>query len=130
MIQDQLETISSRRVIEIRVLYDAQEGEIQSMLEVRKRKYHGSGATYDGQWLGGFRHGRGKMTFRDGAAYEGTWYLGRAHGLGTFTHVKGETYDGEWADDMHHGKGVSIHVNHFRFEGTFRRNVSDGVGTE
>ena len=104
-------------MVDLGVLYDCNESQIYEMLETHVYVYKTSGATYDGQWLGGFRHGRGKMQFRDGATYEGTWYLGRAHGYGVFTHVKGESYEGEWANDMHHGTGTSTHVNHFRFVG-------------
>lgn len=30
-----------------------------------------SGATYIGEWVGGFRHGQGKQVWIDGASYEG-----------------------------------------------------------
>ena len=56
------------------------------MLEERSFRYVGTGAKYEGQWLGGFRHGKGRMKFADGAVYEGDWYLGHALGEGKFTH--------------------------------------------
>mmetsp|Transcript_11836 Transcript_11836/g.15043 ORF Transcript_11836/g.15043 Transcript_11836/m.15043 type:complete len:266 (-) Transcript_11836:668-1465(-) len=128
--QDQMETISRRRIVELHVLFDANEAELHDNLVTRTYQYRTSGATYDGQWLGGFRHGRGLMKFRDGATYEGTWYLGRAHGYGTFTHVQGETYEGDWADDMRHGKGISRHVNYFMFDGQWKKDVQQGIGKE
>ena len=94
-----METISKRRVVELRILFYSNEAELNEQLTVAVHRYRTSGATYDGQWLGGFRHGRGVMSFRDGATYEGTWYLGIAHGYGKFTQVKGETYEGEWANN-------------------------------
>ena len=115
--QDQLETISKRRLIDLHILHDVNEAELNEQLETKEYRYRTTGATYSGQWLGGFRHGRGKMFFKDGASYEGTWYLGRAHGYGIFTHVAGETYEGEWADDQRHGKGATTHVNQFRYVG-------------
>ena len=89
LIQDQLETISKRRVVPLHILFDSNEAELEQALTTPlvPHTYRTSGAVYDGQWLGGFRHGRGIMRFRDGATYEGTWYLGRAHGYGKFTHV-------------------------------------------
>jgi hypothetical protein len=42
--------------------------------------YKCSGAKYLGEWLGGFRHGKGIMQWTDGARYEGQWNLGRACG--------------------------------------------------
>ena len=38
------------------------------------RKYtYKTGAIYEGQWLGGLRHGEGTMEWPDGARYEGMW---------------------------------------------------------
>ena len=85
LVQDVLETVSKRRLIDLYLLFDANESELDSQLTPSAHRYRTSGATYEGQWLGGFRHGRGTMHFRDGATYEGTWYLGRAHGYGKFT---------------------------------------------
>ena len=87
LVQDQLETISRRRIVDLSLLFDANEAELEQQLVTKVHQYRTSGASYDGQWLNGFRHGRGTMKFRDGASYEGTWYLGRAHGYGMFTHV-------------------------------------------
>ena len=39
-----------------------------------------SGATYIGEWVGGFRHGQGKQVWIDGASYEGQWKDNRAFG--------------------------------------------------
>ena len=108
-----METIDKRRLISLFLLFDSNEAELASQLNESQYRYRTSGALYEGQWLGGFRHGRGKMHFRDGATYEGTWYLGRAQGYGKFTKVKGEMYEGEWANDLYHGKGLSTHVNNF-----------------
>ena len=34
---------------------------------VSEYRYKCSGAVYSGQWIGGFRHGEGTMTWNDGA---------------------------------------------------------------
>ena len=130
LIQDQLETISKRRIIQLHMLFDTNEAELEQNLVTRTYQYRTSGATYDGQWLGGFRHGRGTMKFRDGAFYEGTWYLGRAHGYGKFTHVQGETYEGDWADDMRHGIGEMVQLNGVKYRGCWFMNGREGVGAE
>ena len=130
LIGDTMETVSKREVIMIDLLRYSSEAELQEQLEVRVHRYRTSGATYDGQWLGGLRHGRGVMSFKDGTTYEGTWYLGYAHGYGKFTQVKGETYEGEWAYNMYHGKGMSTHVNFFVYEGQFRKGIMQGIGKE
>jgi len=58
---------------------------------IRTHTYE-SGATYQGAWLGGFRHGNGKMNWPDGASYEGEWNFGHAHGQGKFIHADGDIY--------------------------------------
>ena len=45
---------------------------------------------------GGFRDGRGTMTWPDGAKYEGEWKIGYACGSGAFFHADGDIYDGQW----------------------------------
>ena len=34
---------------------------------------YSTGAVYEGEWKGGMRHGKGKMTWSDGGSYEGNW---------------------------------------------------------
>lgn len=53
-----------------------------------------SGAIYNGEWLGGFRHGKGKMKWLDGTIYEGEWSYGQAYGQGKFIHINNDTYEG------------------------------------
>ena len=39
-----------------------------------------TGATYTGEWKGGFRDGQGKQIWLDGACYDGFWKDNRAYG--------------------------------------------------
>ena len=78
--QDFYETISEQRLIMRALFYPENERTLQSSLVYHKHQYERSGNIYEGQWLGGFRHGEGKIVFSDGAKYEGQWVLGRAHG--------------------------------------------------
>ncbi len=58
---------------------------------VAKKKYtYKTGAIYDGEWLGGLRHGFGTMTWADGAKYEGQWNTNQACGRGKFYHTYGD----------------------------------------
>ena len=41
-------------------------------IETRSYTY-ATGAVYDGEWMGGLRHGKGKMKWSDGCQYEGEW---------------------------------------------------------
>jgi hypothetical protein len=59
---------------------------------VVKNHSYKTGSSYQGEWLGGFRHGKGTMVWQDGAKYEGEWNLGYANGNGTFYHIDGDKY--------------------------------------
>jgi len=50
-------------------------GEIFNSSQPIKSRQHvyPSGATYSGSWLGGMRHGTGKMTWKDGSHFSGLW---------------------------------------------------------
>lgn len=76
-----------------------------------------TGATYDGEWIGGFRDGHGIQQWPDGARYEGYWKDNRAHGKGKFTHIDGDIYDGHWVNDKANGYGVYHHINGAMYEG-------------
>jgi hypothetical protein len=68
-----------------------------SPLHFSKRQFtYGDGASYNGQWVGGFRYGLGVQTWPDGASYSGSWVLGRPYGEGIFIHPDGDTYEGKW----------------------------------
>ena len=44
--------------------------------KIESRKYtYESGATYDGEWLGGMRHGNGTMSWADGTRFVGRWSI-------------------------------------------------------
>ena len=45
------------------------------------------GSEYDGKWIDGKMHGRGKMVWANGRAYDGEWRNGDAHGRGVFTYT-------------------------------------------
>jgi hypothetical protein len=46
----------------------------------KEYQYKCSDSLYSGDWVGGFRHGKGTMKWTDGATYEGLWEMGRAYG--------------------------------------------------
>jgi len=65
-------------------------------VEARGLYRYNNGATYEGQWLGGFRHGHGLMSWPDGAKYEGSWSYGSPVRMGKFVLPTGETFSGQW----------------------------------
>ena len=59
-------------------------------------RYPRSGNTYEGEWDGNLRHGRGCMTWTDGTRYEGFWHkvslisevLCRQEGVAQTAHIE------------------------------------------
>ena len=45
--------------------------------ERRKKHTYKTGATYEGEWKGGFRDGEGTQVWPDGASYQGDWRFNR-----------------------------------------------------
>ena len=86
------------------------------MLVTKKVEYEDSGASYEGQFFYGLRHGWGKITFKDGAIYEGEWSFGHAEGTGTFQYMAGEVYKGGMLHNLKHGIGITTHLNKKRDE--------------
>lgn len=82
-----------------------------------------TGATYTGEWRGGFRDGFGEQEWPDGAKYIGEWKDNRAHGKGRFIHTDGDIYDGSWANDKANGFGTYNHVNGAKYEGAWKDDL-------
>lgn len=88
-------------------------------------------ARYEGVWRGGFRDGKGTMTWRDGASYYGDWSLGYAHGQGKFIDKVGNLYEGSFFMSMAHGEnGVFINTLGETYEGEWRFDKKHGKGKE
>jgi hypothetical protein len=81
-----------------------------------------TGATYQGQWKGGLRHGRGVMIWPDSARYDGEWQFNQACGQGKFFHTDGDIYDGEWLNNKANGKGVYTNVKGARYDGYWKED--------
>ncbi|XP_028354984.1 radial spoke head 10 homolog B isoform X4 [Physeter macrocephalus] len=54
---------------------------------------------YVGEFVNGYRHGRGKFYYASGAMYEGEWVANKKHGMGQLTFKNGRVYDGPFSDD-------------------------------
>ena len=88
--------------------------------EKRKREaytYQCSGAVYEGEWVGGMRHGTGTMAWNDGAQYHGEWSFNEPSREGKFTYPNGDIYEGGWAMNCMCGYGVFRHSDGTVFRG-------------
>jgi hypothetical protein len=57
---------------------------------------YSTGCVYQGEWFGGFRHGKGKCSWPDGCIYSGSWQFGFPSGQGDFQFKDGEAFSGNW----------------------------------
>lgn len=51
---------------------------------------------YDGEFVNGKRHGKGKYKWADGAEYDGDWKDGNMDGKGRKKWADGNMYNGDW----------------------------------
>ena len=122
------ETLKEDRRIDISWLA----GGAKPKLEYKEHKYKcPHGGVYTGEWLGGFRHGKGTQTFADGTYYTGEWFLGQCHGKGMFVNNKnGITYEGEFKDNVVHGQGKEVDKDGTVYIGEFSKDLKEGHGIE
>ena len=84
---------------------------------------YSTGAMYNGLMKGGFREGKGVMTWQDGAKYDGEWKEGYACGKGTFYHADGDIYEGSWLNNKCKGYGVYTNKKGARYEGHWKNDT-------
>lgn len=91
---------------------------------------------YEGNFKEGFRHGYGKMIYKNGCKYEGEWENDRENGHGVFTWSQGSTYEGncrstyegECINGVRHGHGVYICANGDKYDGEWKDDKRHGYG--
>lgn len=73
--------------------------------------------------------GKGKYKLNDYVLYEGDFVKGKPHGKGKETHRCGDTYEGDWVKGFYQGKGKRIWADNGDFyEGDFFLNKRQGKG--
>ena len=88
-------------------------------------------AVYNGEWVGGFRHGFGRIEWSGSACYEGKWDCGYAQGdAGIFIDCQGNRYEGDFMMSMAHGIGSYINTQGAIYEGEWKFDRQHGKGTE
>jgi len=89
-----------------------------------------NGATYEGEWKDGKRHGKGIFIPADGGdVYDGQWKNGKREGKGRFKFQNGDEFEGDYVNDRREGMGVYRYSNpHDVYEGEFKNDLKHGVG--
>ena len=96
----------------------------------------GSGGWYEGEWVGGVRHGSGRRMWADGAMYEGEWTDGAMQGTGSHVASNGLVRrHGAWAAAAQHGEGTMVVESaqggvECSYAGQFERGLRHGAGRE
>ncbi len=88
---------------------------------------------YEGEWVNGKMHGKGRQWFgpkskSPGQEYKGTFQFDLMHGKGTLTLSDGQVYKGEFFEDKYHGKGECFFPNGDYFKGEYVNNLQHGYG--
>lgn len=91
---------------------------------------YGADGWYEGEFLHGMRHGKGKHEFRD-EVYEGEWKWDQRHGWGSMRNPDGTVIKGEWTQGKPGGfasvidqKGTVV------YEGEFKGGKRHGLGRQ
>ena len=84
---------------------------------------------YEGTFLNGRKHGRGRLQFANGDVYEGDFKNGLIDGTGEYQFVSGDVYVGDYLNGVQHGMGIVVYADGQRYEGTFANGVPHGQGT-
>jgi hypothetical protein len=111
------------------------------------------GDTYEGQFLDGKKHGRGRYveacgniyegpylhdkmhgehgtcTYANGNVYSGSFEQNKRHGAGRYVLASGDVYDGEWVDNKKHGTGTLTSASGEVYAGEWALNQKHGRGT-
>jgi hypothetical protein len=64
------------------------------------------GKTYEGAFVEGKKHGKGREQYRDESVYIGDFWENEKHGTGTMHFKNGNKYIGQWVNDRQHGNGI------------------------
>lgn len=84
---------------------------------------------YEGDFINGYAHGKGKYTYADGGYYEGSWKNDKQDGTGVDVQANGERYEGDFRGGLKNGYGVYTWRDGSKYEGDFVDGAQEGRGT-
>lgn len=90
---------------------------------------HNTSGKYEGEYLNGFYHGEGKMSFSNGDIYEGQFKQGIIEGEGTMYYSDGGIYIGSWKSGKPEGKGEFYWIGGKAYIGKFDQGFITGAGS-
>merc|ERR1712241_698072 len=104
------------------------EGEFFRGQMIQGQMTYQDGSLYNGSWVDGMRHGRGKCIFVDGSEYEGDFRKGKFHGHGKMTWNDRGWYVGNWCEGEIHGRGKEVRPDgSLRHDGEWERGQPNPI---
>lgn len=70
---------------------------------------------YEGQWVGGVRQGKGKISYSDGSFYRGDFQKDQMWGRGVYVGADGSQYDGEVCEYVCESRCRLLVMNYYIF---------------
>ncbi|XP_062251551.1 ankyrin repeat and MYND domain-containing protein 1 isoform X1 [Platichthys flesus] len=86
------------------------------------------GSRYEGEFMDGLKHGRGKYTFVNGEYHEGSYYRDYRHGDGQYCWPMGQKFTGKFYLNRREGYGHQEFLNGATFQGLFHMDHRLGPG--
>ena len=82
-------------------------------------KQYSNGGIYEGEFLNGKQHGKGKYTSADGYEYIGQWLEGNIEGSGTARYTDGSVYKGSFKNSKPDGPGKLVFLDGSSYDGQY-----------
>ncbi|XP_071403051.1 ankyrin repeat and MYND domain-containing protein 1 [Centroberyx affinis] len=86
------------------------------------------GARYEGEFMDGLKHGRGKYTWENGEHYEGSFYKDYRHGEGVYCWPTGHKFIGKLYLNRKEGYGLQLSPDGTAFQGLYHVDQRFGPG--
>ncbi|XP_032381753.1 ankyrin repeat and MYND domain-containing protein 1 isoform X2 [Etheostoma spectabile] len=86
------------------------------------------GSRYEGEYVNGFKHGRGKYTWKNGEFYEGSFYKDYRHGDGLYCWPTGHKFTGKFYLNRQEGYGQQLFPDGAIFQGLYHADQRFGPG--
>ncbi|XP_071342600.1 ankyrin repeat and MYND domain-containing protein 1 [Trachinotus anak] len=86
------------------------------------------GSRYEGEFVNGFKHGKGRYTWRNGEYYEGSFYKDYRHGDGLYCWPTGHKFVGKFYLNRKEGYGQQLFPDGATFQGLYYADQRFGPG--
>eukprot|EP00301_Raphidiophrys_heterophryoidea_P016995 c2673_g1_i1.p1 GENE.c2673_g1_i1~~c2673_g1_i1.p1 ORF type:complete len:663 (-),score=148.76 c2673_g1_i1:485-2371(-) len=84
---------------------------------------------YQGEMVGGKRHGTGYLKWTVGDEYQGSFVNNMREGHGVHLYSNGDKYEGNWLADQRHGQGRLVRASGSQYFGEWWEGSQHGSGT-